>query len=442
MTGIQSLLNFIDESQTAFQAVQSCCARLEANGFVRLQEGDAWKLEAGQGYYLTRNQSSVLAFRMPTEACESFMITASHTDSPTFKLKNECLAPTDRFLRLNTEVYGGTIFSTWMDRPLSLAGRAVLLHDGRFEAIPVVIDRDLLIIPNVAIHFNRSINSGFSYNPAVDMLPLLSMDMSVSVKGLLAQVLDCREEEIVGFDLFVYNRMKGTRVGAAEEFFAAPRIDNLMCVWGTLEGLLEAEASSHTVQLFFAADNEETGSATKQGAGSLMLSDAIDRICEATGADRRRVLASSMMVSADNAHAKHPNHPEMSDAKNAPTINGGVVIKNNAAQKYTTEALSYSIFSEICRKAGIPVQEFANRSDMAGGSTLGSISNTRVPLLTVDIGMAQLAMHSACETAGCADADHLKNAMRAFYESTLRADKDGCFHLDSMNVLKKENEHV
>jgi aspartyl aminopeptidase len=354
------------------------------------------------------------------------MISATHTDSPMLKIKKEHLLDgADGTVRLSTEPYGGMIYSTWLDRPLSVAGRVVICRDGCFETKSVMLDRDLLVIPNVAIHFNRTVNSGYAYNPATDLVPLFAGGKDVTLLDLIAAELGCLASEIVGTDLFVYNRTAGTVFGAEDEFFASPRIDNLMCTWGCLDGLINSVGAKDTVKVFFAADNEETGSATKQGAGSVFLSDVVDLICESFGTDRRSMLASSMMVSADNAHAKHPNHPELSDAKNAPAMNGGVVIKINAAQKYTTDGLSGAIFEEICRAAGVPVQYFHNRSDMAGGSTLGSISNTNVPLLSVDIGMAQLAMHSAYETAGCRDVEYLSEAMRAFYASDLRAVGDG-----------------
>ncbi len=430
MSETKSLLNFIDQSPTAFHAVATVVKRLQKEGFVALREGDDWNLEAGKNYYVTRNQSSLIAFRLPEESPSNFLIAASHTDSPMFKLKREAIVPAfDRYVRLNTEVYGGTIFSSWMDRPLSLAGRAVLCQNGKFSSRLVNIDQDLLVIPNVAIHFNRTVNSGYSYQAAIDLLPLLGEGKSFDLNALIAEVLDCDRQDIVETELFVYNRMAGRILGASGEFFAAPRIDNLMCAYGTLEGFLNAIQPKHSVTVYLSADNEETGSETKQGAGSVFLSDVLDRICAKVGTDRKRMLASSMMVSADNAHAKHPNHPELSDAQNAPHMNGGVVIKFNAAQKYTTEGMSAAVFEKICERADVPVQFFANRSDLAGGSTLGSISNTHVPVLSVDIGMAQLAMHSAYETAGCRDTGYLCQAMRTFFESELDSDGDGYFCL-------------
>ncbi len=425
----EQLLAFLQKSPTAFQAVEQISEMLESCGFERLEEAAQWSLRAGGRYYVTRNRSSILGFTLPKEQPTQLLISATHTDSPMFKLKKESKSPAfGTYLRLNTEVYGGTILSSWMDRPLSLAGRVILKKGESFISRSVVIDRDLLLIPNVAIHMNRNVNSGYSFNPAVDMLPLFSMaEGSPSLEELLAEELGCSVDEIVGSDLYVYNRTPGSIWGADGEFFSSPRIDDLMCAYGTVKGFCEAIPQPGSINICYSADNEETGSATKQGAGSVFLSDVIDRICEALGADRRQLLASSFMVSADNGHAKHPNHPELSDAQNAPKLGGGVVIKSNAAQKYTTDGISAAIFAEICKAAGVPVQQYANRSDQPGGSTLGSISNTLVPLNTVDIGMAQLAMHSAYETAGCADVCYLLQAMRMFYEIGFSSDSDGIY---------------
>lgn len=428
-TAINALMRFIEKSPTAFHAVASCAEILEEQGYLHLGEHDEWKLEAGKGYYVTRNQSSIIAFRIPKGAPRSFLVAASHTDSPMFKIKSEALSPAfDTYARLNVEPYGGTIFSTWLDRPLSLAGRVIVSKNDKVEARLINFERDLLVIPNVAIHMQRGINQGHSYNPAVDLLPLLSGDAKTDFTAFLAAEAGCKKEELLGYDLYVYNRTPATRIGMEGEFFSAPRIDNLMCAFGTLEGFINSE-NENTITVYYAADNEETGSSTKQGAGSVFLSDVIDRICEAFGVDRRRALASSMLLSADNAHAKHPNHPELCDSKNVPHMNGGVVIKNNAAQKYTTDGVSASVFSQICAHADVPIQQYANRSDMPGGSTLGSIATTLTPMLSVDIGMAQLAMHSAYETAGSDDIDHLIKAATAFYNTELTVLGDGEYRL-------------
>lgn len=428
-TAINALMRFIEKSPTAFHAVASCAEILEEQGYLHLGEHDEWKLEAGKGYYVTRNQSSIIAFRIPKGAPRNFLVAASHTDSPMFKIKSEALSPAfDTYARLNVEPYGGTIFSTWLDRPLSLAGRVIVSKSDKVEARLINFERDLLVIPNVAIHMQRGINQGHSYNPAVDLLPLLSGDAKTDFAAFLAAEAGCKKEELLGYDLYVYNRTPATRIGMEGEFFSAPRIDNLMCAFGTLEGFINSE-NENTITVYYAADNEETGSSTKQGAGSVFLSNVIDRICEAFGVDRRRALASSMLLSADNAHAKHPNHPELCDSKNVPHMNGGVVIKNNAAQKYTTDGVSASVFSQICAHADVPIQQYANRSDMPGGSTLGSIATTLTPMLSVDIGMAQLAMHSAYETAGSDDIDHLIKAATAFYNTELTVLGDGEYRL-------------
>ncbi|HPD89644.1 MAG TPA: M18 family aminopeptidase [Oscillospiraceae bacterium] len=425
----RELIEFIRKSPTAFQAVDTISAMLEEDGFIRLSEGGEWRLKPGGRYYLTRNLSSVAAFRIPEKA-DSFMIAASHTDSPTFKLKNNCEDEAcGKYLRLNTECYGSSLFSTWFDRPLSLAGRVVLKDGGRFTAKSVSIDRDLLLIPSVAVHFNRQANDGMKIDPSVDTVPLFSApEEKGSLRKIVAESAGASEEQLAGMDLYLYNRTPGSIWGADHEFFSAPRIDNLMCAFGTLKGFLSAE-KGRAVQVYAAFDNEETGSGSKQGAGSTLLRDTLERIAESLGKDLRRMLASSFMLSADNGHARHPNHPELSDAENAPYMNEGVVIKTNAAQKYTTDGLSAALFTEICRRADVPVQQFANRSDLAGGSTLGGISNTKVPLNTVDIGLAQLAMHSSYETAGCADAAYLIRAAQEFYRSTLETSEDGAYML-------------
>lgn len=428
----KELIEFIQKSPTAFQAAETISAMLKETGFTRLAEGGEWKLESGGRYYLTRNLSSVVAFCVPEESADSFMIAASHTDSPTFKLKNNYEDETcGKYLRLNTERYGSTIFSTWFDRPLSLAGRVIFRDGDRFTAKSVVIDRDLLLIPSVAIHFNRQVNEGMKLDPAVDTVPLFSAsEEKGALRRIIAEAAGTTEDKLAGMDLFLYNRTPGSIWGADNEFFSCPRIDNLMCAFGTLKGFLSAK-KGNAIQVYAAFDNEETGSDTKQGAGSMLLRNTLERIAESLGKDLRRVLAASFMLSADNGHARHPNHPELSDAENAPYMNEGVVIKTNAAQKYTTDGLSSALFTEICRRAGVPVQNFANRSDLAGGSTLGGISNTKVPLNTVDIGLAQLAMHSSYETAGCADTAYLIRACREFYRSALETSGDGEY------VLKK-----
>ena len=398
----RSMLDFIDSSVSVFHAVENISEILDQNGFTRLSENDARRLEPMGKYYVTRNRSSIIAFVMPKSPAP-FLITASHSDSPSFKLKWDTELSSGAYIRLNTEKYGGMILSSWLDRPLSVAGRIVIRteRDGKVSFVTknVNVDRDLLIIPNVAPHLNRSINDGFKYNPQSDMLPIFAASESKKkIVDVVAEAAGVEAASIVGSDLFLYNRCKATFIGADSEWFASARIDNLACAYTTLMGLIESENPDMT-RICAVFDNEETGSSTKQGAASNLLRSVIGRICEAfedQSGERiceNALLASSMMISADNGHAKHPNRPEFSDPNNYPVMNGGIVIKHNAAQKYTTDAPSASRFIEICKKADVPYQVFHNRSDSLGGSTLGSISNTQVPLSTVDIGLAQLAMH-------------------------------------------------
>lgn len=433
ISSTRELIEFIGSAPTAFHAVDSIARQLQAAGFIPLSESEQIPLTPGGAYFLTRNGSSIIAFRLPHGTPRGLLITASHSDSPTFKLKcnAECEAAGGT-LKLNTERYGGMILSSWLDRPLSVAGRAVIRTPDGVATKTVTIDRDLAIIPNVAIHQNRSINDGFKYNPACDTYPLIG---EVSAKGtlnrLIADAAGCDESDLLGSDLYLYNRTPGTIFGLDGEFFASPRIDNLQCAFASLKAFLSAEVKEH-IQMYAVFDNEETGSTSRQGAASTFLTDTVDLIAEAIGlsaADTHRLLSSSMMISADNGHAIHPNHPELSDPQNSPRMNQGVVIKYNANQKYTTDALSAAMFREICRKAEVPTQVFANRSDMAGGSTLGNISNTKLALNTVDIGLAQLAMHSCYETGGTADTLFMIRALEAFYTTSVQAISDGSYQI-------------
>ncbi|MBE6568611.1 MAG: M18 family aminopeptidase [Ruminococcaceae bacterium] len=422
----KNLLDFIEKSPTAFHAVETIGSMLDESGYSHLGEGQNWALVSGGKYYVTRNQSSLIAFRIPEHYVPGFLITASHSDSPTFKLKTNVNNNGSKYTRLNAEPYGGMIYSTWMDRPLSVAGRVILSENGSIVCRNVKIDRDLVLIPSVAIHQMRTQNSGVALNPAVDLVPLFG-GKDASFTDVLAAEMQLEKEQILGMDLYLYNRTHGSVWGADDAFFSAPRIDNLQCAYGTLLGFMTPEAAENAVGIpvYSVFDNEETGSATKQGAGSVFLADTLERICGCLGLCMKQALASSFMISADNAHAVHPNHGELSDNANAPYMNEGIVIKHNAAQKYTTDAFSAAVFTEICRQADVPVQFFHNRSDMPGGSTLGSISNTNVPLYTVDIGLPQLAMHSSYETAGCADTDTLIRACAKFYACAFASENDG-----------------
>ena len=425
-----ALMDFIERSPVCFAAVCEAGKMLDANGYVRLSFQNEWALAPGGKYYVTRNGSSLIAFTVPEDPQPCFMIAASHSDSPCFKLKTDSeIVAADRYLKLNTEGYGGMIISSWFDRPLSLAGRAIVKNGSSFATRIVLFDRDLCLIPNVCIHFNREINNGYKYNKAVDTLPLLSNTKEPgTVKKMVAEQLSVDPEMIVSMDLYVINRTRGSVFGADNAFFCAPRIDDLQCAYTSLTGLLEA-GETKAIPVYALFDNEEVGSETKQGAASMFLYDVLTRVAAHYGHSLSEMLPSSLMLSCDNGHAVHPNHPELSDTRNAPHLNGGVVIKHNANQRYATDALSEALFAEICARAEVPVQHFANRSDIAGGGTLGSISNTRVSLKTVDIGLAQLAMHSAVETGGVKDTDYMVRAAKAFFESALVIKDDGAIEL-------------
>ena len=406
------MLDFINESPSPFHTVKSVENALLKEGFTRLYEGERWQTEVGGKYYVIRNSSSILAFVKGSNA--PFMICASHSDFPSFRIKEE---NSGVYLRLSTERYGGMILYSWFDRPLSIAGRVVLRAEGGVSERLLNIDRDLLVIPSLAIHCQPSVNDGFSPNPAIDLLPLLSTDKSLTLKKLLADELSVSEDAILSHDLYLYVREKGSLVGANGELIVSPRLDDLECVYTSLVSFLSSKPTAAT-KVLAVFDNEEVGSQSKQGADSTFLSDVLERISE----DREAYLSSlesSFMVSADNAHAKHPAHPEIADAQNAPVLEGGVVIKYNANQRYTTDAVSSAVFSEIAKKGGAKLQSYRNRADKMGGSTLGTIANTQVSVPTVDIGLAQLAMHSAVETAATSDALEMVKALTEFYSAEL-----------------------
>lgn len=426
---VKGLFDYIENSPSCFHAIQTTKNNLLAGGYTELSEGKTWKLAAGGKYFVTRNLSSVIAFSLPESNFRSFHIIASHSDSPTFKIKeNAELEVKDKYIQLNTERYGGMLCASWLDRPLSVAGRVLVSGENGVETRLVNIDKDFVIIPNLAIHMNREANDGYKYNAQEDMLPLYGSHSSKgSFKKAIADNCGAKEEEILGSDLFLYNRMKPTVWGAEDEFISSPKLDDLECAFSSLQALLKCHVSQ-SVAVCCILDNEEVGSTTKQGADSTFLSDVLRRINLSMGKteeDYYTALASSFMLSADNAHAVHPNHTGKADPTNQPFMNSGVVIKYNANQKYTTDAVSSAVFQNLCKGVDVPCQSFANRSDLVGGSTLGNISNTHVSLNTVDIGLAQLAMHSSYETAGAKDVSYMITAMETFYNASLEAVSDG-----------------
>ena len=492
----KEMLSFIDKSPNAYYAVGNLMIMLENAGYVRLFEGAKWKLSHGGKYYVTRDDSSIIAFRIPqmsnaddvADESESyvdqdytgFMIMASHSDSPAFKIKPDAEITVEKsYVKLNTEKYGGMIMSTWLDRPLSVAGRIVVETPNGIETKLVNIDRDLCMIPSLAIHMDRKINDGYSWNAQKDMLPLfagfidcdaqtedgrddntgnaccsnLTTDnierKDTGLSGIIAKEAGVDVSDILDTDLFLYNRNKGVIFGANGEFVGSGRLDDLQCAFATMKGFVDSEdkttdkegnfddssvddngetAGISSIPVCCIFNNEEVGSSTKQGAASSFLEDVLARINYAfdkNAEEIRRIFTNSFMVSADNAHALHPNHVDKADPTNRPKLNEGIVIKYNANQKYTTDAVSGGLFRRICKMADVPIQTYVNRSDIAGGSTLGNIATTRVSMNSVDIGLPQLAMHSAYETAGVNDTFYLVKATKQFYSVSVKCERDG-----------------
>lgn len=415
----EKLLDFIEKSPTAFQAVDEMQKRLTENGFEVLSEKEYWKLIPGGKYLVTRNNSALIAFCIPEKESRVFHIMASHSDSPSFKIKeNPEIKVDNSYVKLNVEKYGGMLMAPWFDRPLSVAGRVIIRRNGGLKEKLINIKRDLVMIPNLAIHMNREANNGVSYNPQKDLQPLFAVgNTDRTLLEIIAEQTGVKKEDIISHDLFLYNRMPGTIWGADKEFVSSARLDDLQCAFASMEGLLRAQ-NHESIAVHCVMDNEEVGSGTKQGDASTFLKDTLLRINMGLGRTYEEylmTLAGSFMVSADNAHALHPNYTDKTDPTNHPVLNKGIVIKFNANQKYCTDAVSAAIFKELCTKAGVPYQTFVNRSDIAGGSTLGNISNTQVPMNTVDIGLPQLAMHSPYETAGVKDTEYLVRAAEELF---------------------------
>lgn len=429
------LAAFIQNSPTPFHAVEQMAEILKREGFLPLAESERWEIHRGGRYYVTRNHSSILAFEVGNDVQDyGFQIAASHSDSPTFKVKERAeMTVKGHYTKLNTEGYGGMLCAPWFDRPLSLAGRAVVRTKDGIQERLVKIDRDLLLIPSLAIHMNRKVNEGQKFNLQEDMLPLLSareLELD-TVRKLIAEELQIRPEHILGMDLFLYNRMKPSIWGLEEEFLSCPQLDDLQCAYASLKGFLKGK-NPGGINVFACFDNEEVGSGTKQGAASTFLTDVLKRVNRALGKgedDFCRAAASSFLLSCDNAHAVHPNYPQKTDEGNCAYLNEGIVIKYHAGQKYTSDGISTALFQEICRKAGVPVQYFANRSDMAGGSTLGNLAMAQMSMKAVDIGLPQLAMHSSYETSGIKDLVYLEQASEIFFRTQLLEEADGTIRM-------------
>ena len=431
----QSLCDFLQECPGPYHTARALGLRLEAAGFSRLVEGEPWFIRPGGRYYVTRNGSSIVAFVVGDGGERPyFSIAASHSDSPTFKVKTvpELAGPGD-YVRLNVEGYGGIIERSWLDRPLSLAGRVMVERDGEARCMLFAPDEDLLLIPSVAIHQDRNVNNDGSLNRQVDLCPLFLADgrSKGSFVGMLAKRLGVSDAQVLSHDLVLVNRQRPTIWGSAEEFVSGPRLDDLQCAFASLEALLRARDSQST-KVLACFDNEEVGSGSMQGALSTFLPSVLERLCESLGMGRSeyvRAIYNSFLVSCDNAHAVHPNHPELYDDGNRAWLNRGVVIKESASQRYTTNAVTRAFFTMICRRAGVPTQTFANRSDQPGGSTLGNLLMRQLSMRAVDVGLPQLAMHSSYETAGVRDTAYMVRALREFYSSDYSFDADESFEI-------------
>ena len=425
----EELIQFIQSSPSMFHTVKTVRTYLEEAGFTYLPEGKAWDVQKGGKYYTIRNHSSVIAFKVGETLDDyHFQMTAAHSDSPTYKVKSVPeMKGQGSYVKLDVEAYGGMIDNTWFDRPLTVGGRVLVKTATGIESRLLYIDKDILLIPNVAIHFNRAVNDGYKYNRQIDLQPLFSAgEMGVgSFDKMVAKELGVEVEDILAKDLFLVNRDRPCVWGYENEFVSCHKLDDLQCAFSSLKAFLASD-NKHTVSVCAIFDNEEVGSNTKQGAMSTFLYDVLQRINTGLGKtadDYYQAVAKSFLVSCDNAHAVHPNHPEKTDAVNCSYLNGGIVIKESANQKYTTDAFSRAVFTAICQKANVPVQTFANRSDILGGSTLGNLSNTQVSVHAVDFGLPQLAMHSCYETAGIKDTAYAIASLKEFFNTNVQIEE-------------------
>ena len=417
MSYVRELSDFIKNSPTAYHAVEAVKAKLLSLGYTECSEKETTAFSDGDKHFVVRNGTSIIAFRGRCNG--GFMICSSHSDTPTFKVKSEIAGA---YAKLAVEKYGGSILYSWLDRPLSVAGRVVVRTESGVASRLVNINRDLFTIPSVAIHFNRSVNDGYKFNPAVDMLPLSGTATAAGkLMELISEAANVSEKDVIASDLFLYNRDEPKIIGVDNELMLSPRLDDLACVYTSMRAFLDAKESAFSMPILAIFDNEEVGSETKQGAASTFLDMTLSAI--AGGTEKyRAALTDSFMLSADNAHALHPNHPEFSDSGCAQLLCCGVVVKYNANQRYTTDAVSDAIFRTFAQRAGVKLQSYANRADMLGGSTLGSIANTRVSVKTLDIGLPQLAMHSSVETVAVSDIAAMVKVMKEFYSSGISVD--------------------
>ena len=424
----QELIDFTYSSPTAYHAVSNVSSMLLKNDFQQLFFEDVWTLQKGEKYFVTKNRSALIAFVVGENIADSgFRIAGSHTDSPAIKIKPNPELLTEGFLKLNTEVYGGPILNTWFDRPLAVAGRVILKSDDVFNPITMLlnINKPLMIIPNLAIHMNREINSGVNINNQKELLPIIqtvknSFEKENFLLKIIAENLKVNIYDILDFDLFLYEYDKGSIVGIDNEFISASRLDNLEAFNAGINALICADHNPSVTHVVAGFDNEEVGSSTKQGADSQLLSTLLERIVISLNGGREdffRALSNSFMISTDGAHAFHPNRGEKCDITNKPIINKGPVIKISSNQKYTSDADSIAVCKLILEKAKVPYQEFVNHSNEKGGSTIGPLSSRHLEIRSVDLGVAFLAMHSIRELIGVEDHCYMVKLLKALYEA-------------------------
>ena len=423
----REVIEFIDESPSTYHVVKNCSDILDENGFERIMPREKWEIKKGGKYFLKKSSSTIIAFTVGEDfdVKNGFKIFGAHTDSPCFRIKPNPEIITENVVRLNTEVYGGPILSTWFDRPLSIAGRVIVKGEDSFfpRTVKIKIDEPLLTIPNLAIHQNREVNNGVKIDKQNDVLPVISLiNKNFEREGYLERVIlektGIKKEDIIDFDLYLYATEKGCLLGANEEFMSSPKIDNLASVYTGLIGLLEAEENQDRINIFVAFDNEEIGSATKQGADSNYLLNTLERISLALGLSRGdflQMLESSYILSADAAHAAHPAHLGKTDPTNRGRINEGISIKISAKQKYTSDGYSIAVIKQLIEGTEIQIQPFVNESNELGGSTIGPISSTHLDIDGVDLGVPMFAMHSVRELCGIFDVFYLKELAKEFF---------------------------
>ena len=423
----REVIEFIDESPSTYHVVKNCSDILDENGFERIMPREKWEIKKGGKYFLKKSSSTIIAFTVGEDfdVKNGFKIFGAHTDSPCFRIKPSPEIVTENVVRLNTEVYGGPILSTWFDRPLSIAGRVIVKGENSFfpRTVKIKIDEPLLTIPNLAIHQNREVNNGVKIDKQNDVLPVISLiNKNFEREGYLERIIlektGIKKEDIIDFDLYLYVTEKGCLLGANEEFMSSPKIDNLASVYTGLIGLLEAEENQDRINIFVAFDNEEIGSATKQGADSNYLLNTLERISLALGLSRGdflQMLESSYILSADAAHAAHPAHLGKTDPTNRGRINEGISIKISAKQKYTSDGYSIAVIKQLIEGTEIQIQPFVNESNELGGSTIGPISSTHLDIDGVDLGVPMFAMHSVRELCGIFDVFYLKELAKEFF---------------------------